>query len=73
MSFRTSGRDAISLLLQFFERWPAPEDLLKSEVEEVGALMQPLGLHMRRANNIRRFTGKSLCLHTLLSKTNCQK
>jgi hypothetical protein len=44
--------------MKFFERWPTPSDLLESKVEDVGALMQPIGLHMRRASNIRRFTGK---------------
>jgi len=46
-------------MMQFFERWPSPHELLEADVEAVGTLMQPIGLHMRRANNIRRFTGKS--------------
>jgi len=53
---KTSGRGAIPNLMKFFERWPSPDDLLKVEKDELVEFLRPIGLYVRRANTILRFT-----------------
>jgi len=40
--------------------------ILDAPVEDIGQHLQPLGLHMRRAGNIKRFTGKKFYLMHIL-------
>lgn len=55
------GEEALgkNILWQFLERWPTPEDTIKASWEEMAALIQPLGLHEKRAKMIIRFSGDS--------------
>ena len=54
---RTGGERAIPQALKFLERWSTPEDALKADVEDIAEILQPLGLHQRRARVILKFTG----------------
>ncbi|XP_023675009.1 methyl-CpG-binding domain protein 4 [Paramormyrops kingsleyae] len=53
---RTSGKMAIPMLWQFFERYPSPEVTRASDWKPLAELLQPLGLNELRAKTIIRFS-----------------
>ncbi|XP_048874153.1 methyl-CpG-binding domain protein 4 [Brienomyrus brachyistius] len=53
---RTSGKMAIPMLWQFFERYPSPEVTRASDWKPLAELLQPLGLNELRAKSIIRFS-----------------
>ncbi|XP_052779116.1 uncharacterized protein LOC128216562 [Mya arenaria] len=53
---RTTGNAAIPLLWRFFNKWPNPDVARKGDEEAIAKLLQPLGLHERRAHTIKRFS-----------------
>ncbi|MCI4381085.1 hypothetical protein PGIGA_G00247540 [Pangasianodon gigas] len=55
---RTTGKLAIPMLWQFFERYPSAEVTRASDWKPLADLMQPLGLNALRAKTIIRFSGK---------------
>lgn len=59
---RTRGDVAIPLLMAFLTRWPHPCIILNcAKEEEIAELLQPLGLHRKRAHIIKKFSGVVLC------------
>ncbi|XP_027022690.1 methyl-CpG-binding domain protein 4 isoform X2 [Tachysurus fulvidraco] len=57
---RTSGKLAIPLLWQFFERYPSAEVTRSSDWKPLSDLMQPLGLNSLRAKTLVRFSDEFL-------------
>ncbi|KAK7072346.1 hypothetical protein SK128_016378 [Halocaridina rubra] len=59
---RTTGEEALgkNILWGFLEKWPTPEDACKANWEEIAELIQPLGLHEKRAKMIIRFSDEYL-------------
>ncbi|KAK8743220.1 hypothetical protein OTU49_001314 [Cherax quadricarinatus] len=59
---RTTGEEALgkNILWQFLERWPTPNDTVMASWEEIANLIQPLGLHEKRAKMIIRFSEEYL-------------
>ncbi|MCJ8735211.1 hypothetical protein PDJAM_G00244220 [Pangasius djambal] len=57
---RTSGKLAIPMLWQFFERYPSAEVTRASDWKPLADLMQPLGLNALRAKTIIRFSDEYL-------------
>ncbi|MBN3302045.1 methyl-CpG-binding domain protein 4 [Amia ocellicauda] len=57
---RTSGKMAIPVLWQFFERYPSPEVARGSDEKEVAELLKPLGLNELRAKTIVKFSDEYL-------------
>ncbi|XP_062854616.1 methyl-CpG-binding domain protein 4 [Trichomycterus rosablanca] len=57
---RTSGKLAIPILWQFFERYPSAEVTQTSDWKPLADLMQPLGLNALRAKAIIRFSDEFL-------------
>ncbi|XP_045615137.1 methyl-CpG-binding domain protein 4 isoform X1 [Procambarus clarkii] len=59
---RTTGEEALgkNILWEFLERWPTPEDTVKASWEEIANIIQPLGLHEKRAKMIIRFSEEFL-------------
>ncbi|XP_069692966.1 methyl-CpG-binding domain protein 4-like isoform X3 [Periplaneta americana] len=53
---RTSGEAAIPVLWKFLEQWPNPESVNRATLDELAAVLEPLGLHRRRAYVIKRMT-----------------
>ncbi|XP_063860354.1 general transcriptional corepressor trfA-like isoform X2 [Scylla paramamosain] len=55
---RTTGEEALgkSILWKFLDKWPTPEETIKASWEELAAVIQPLGLHEKRAKMIIRFS-----------------
>ncbi|KAK2840861.1 hypothetical protein Q7C36_012440 [Tachysurus vachellii] len=57
---RTSGKLAIPMLWQFFERYPSAEVTRSSDWKPLADLMQPLGLNSLRAKTLVRFSDEFL-------------
>ncbi|XP_069692965.1 methyl-CpG-binding domain protein 4-like isoform X2 [Periplaneta americana] len=57
---RTSGEAAIPVLWKFLEQWPNPESVNRATLDELAAVLEPLGLHRRRAYVIKRMTSHIL-------------
>ncbi|KAK3540106.1 hypothetical protein QTP70_025796 [Hemibagrus guttatus] len=57
---RTSGKLAIPVLWQFFERYPSAEVTRSSDWKPLADLMQPLGLNSLRAKTLVRFSDEFL-------------
>ncbi|XP_053480580.1 methyl-CpG-binding domain protein 4 isoform X1 [Ictalurus furcatus] len=57
---RTSGKLAIPVLWQFFERYPSAEVTRASDWKPLADLMQPLGLNSLRAKTLIRFSDEFL-------------
>jgi adenine-specific DNA glycosylase len=52
-----TGRKPVKTVLpNFLERWPTPEDYLASDPDEVKAVIRPLGFYNRRENTFRRMS-----------------
>ncbi|GLH14127.1 Uncharacterized protein GBIM_18533 [Gryllus bimaculatus] len=47
---------AVPLFWKFVNKWCTPESLQSATIIEIAALMQPLGLNVRRAIQLKRFT-----------------
>lgn len=60
-----SGKMAIPMLWQFFERYPNAEVTRVSDWRPLADLLQPLGLSNLRAKALVRFSG-TVCLVNLL-------
>jgi methyl-CpG-binding domain protein 4 len=50
---RTSHLAVRPILMELFEKWPSPSALGRADVEDLAALLRPLGLHRRRARILR--------------------
>ncbi|MPC17583.1 Methyl-CpG-binding domain protein 4 [Portunus trituberculatus] len=61
---RTTGEEALgkNILWKFLDKWPTPEETIKASWEELAAVIQPLGLHEKRAKMIIRFSGDAVNL-----------
>lgn len=57
---RTTGTAAIPLLWKFLNKWPNPDAARKGDVVAMARILQPLGLHEKRANTIIRFSNEYL-------------
>ncbi|TSL97264.1 Methyl-CpG-binding domain protein 4 [Bagarius yarrelli] len=57
---KTSGKLAIPVLWQFFERYPSAEVTRSSDWKPLADLMQPLGLNTLRAKTLIRFSDEFL-------------
>ncbi|XP_077569157.1 methyl-CpG-binding domain protein 4 [Stigmatopora nigra] len=57
---RTSGKMAIPILWQFFERYPCAESACQADWKPVSELLKPLGLFELRAKSIIRFSDEFL-------------
>ncbi|XP_042347821.1 methyl-CpG-binding domain protein 4 [Plectropomus leopardus] len=57
---KTSGRMAIPVLWQFFERYPSPEVTREADWKPLSELMKPLGLYELRAKTLIRFSDEYL-------------
>ncbi|KAK7794398.1 hypothetical protein R5R35_011677 [Gryllus longicercus] len=53
---KTSAKVAVPLFWKFVNKWCTPESLQSATIIEIAALMQPLGLNVRRAIQLKRFT-----------------
>ncbi len=54
----TSGKMAIPVLWQFFERYPSAEVTREADWKPMSELMKPLGLFELRAKTLIRFSGE---------------
>ena len=54
-----SGVKAIPVLWEFFDRWPSAEVTRKADWMPIADLLQPLGLHEKRAQMIIKFSGEN--------------
>ncbi|XP_038127277.1 methyl-CpG-binding domain protein 4 [Cyprinodon tularosa] len=57
---KTSGKMAIPVLWQFFERYPSAEVTQEADWKPMSELMKPLGLYELRAKSIIRFSDEFL-------------
>lgn len=57
---RTQGNAAIPLLWKFLNKWPNPDAARRGEPHAMAKVLQPLGLHEKRAGTIRRFSNEYL-------------
>ncbi|XP_033647792.1 methyl-CpG-binding domain protein 4-like [Asterias rubens] len=57
---RTTGVKAIPVLWKFFESWPNAEVTRKADWTDMVELLHPLGLHLKRAQMIVRFSDEYL-------------
>ncbi|XP_030641127.1 methyl-CpG-binding domain protein 4 [Chanos chanos] len=57
---KTSGKMALPVLWQFFEKYPTPEVVRDSDWQPVAELLQPLGLNTLRAKTLIRFSDEYL-------------
>ncbi|XP_054464765.1 methyl-CpG-binding domain protein 4 [Anoplopoma fimbria] len=57
---KTSGKMAIPVLWQFFERYPSAEVTREADWKPLSELMKPLGLYELRAKSIIRFSDEYL-------------
>lgn len=57
---KTSGRMAVPVLWQFFERYPSAEATRRADWKPMSELMNPLGLHELRAKTLIRFSEEYL-------------
>lgn len=55
-----SGSAAIPLLWRFLNKWPNPDSARRGDAAAMARLLQPLGLHEKRAHTIIRFSSKLL-------------
>ena len=65
-----TGKMAIPVLWQFFERYPSAEVTREADWKPMSELMKPLGLYELRAKTLIRFSGRRAVdglLHSLLS------
>lgn len=53
---KTSGKMAIPVLWQFFDRYPSPEVTREADWKPLSELMKPLGLYELRAKTLIRFS-----------------
>ncbi|XP_064098449.1 methyl-CpG-binding domain protein 4-like isoform X2 [Macrobrachium nipponense] len=55
---RTTGEEALgkNILWKFLDKWPTSEEACKAKWEDIAELIQPLGLHEKRAKMIIRFS-----------------
>jgi methyl-CpG-binding domain protein 4 len=57
MMLNLTDRKVVKQILpRFLERWPTPEALLRSRIIDIEEMIQPLGLHRRRAKAIYRMS-----------------
>ena len=45
----------------FFRYWPTPESCVEADPGDIAQVIQPMGLHHKRANTLIRFSDKSHC------------
>lgn len=57
---RTTGKAAIPVLWEFLDRYPTAHAVVDTDAEEIAKLLQPLGLHRKRADIIQRFSEEYL-------------
>ncbi|XP_023128897.2 methyl-CpG-binding domain protein 4 isoform X1 [Amphiprion ocellaris] len=57
---KTSGKMAIPILWQFFERYPSAEVTREADWKPISELMKPLGLYELRAKTLIRFSDEYL-------------
>lgn len=57
---RTTGTAAIPLLWKFLNKWPNPDVARKGDQVAIARILQPLGLHEKRAHTIIRFSNEYL-------------
>ncbi|XP_076362291.1 uncharacterized protein LOC143253050 isoform X2 [Tachypleus tridentatus] len=57
---KTTGRAAIPVLWNFFDKYPLPEDACKADWKDIAHILKPLGLHEKRAKIIIRFSKEYL-------------
>lgn len=55
------GTAAIPVLWEFFRLYPAPEVAVKADPRDLASMLNPLGLHEKRAQIIIKFTGELQC------------
>jgi len=56
-----TGRESVDrVLATFFRRWPVAADLVGADVDEIGRLLEPLGLHRKRSRMLVRFSREYL-------------
>uniref|UniRef100_A0A8D3EDZ0 Methyl-CpG-binding domain protein 4 n=1 Tax=Scophthalmus maximus TaxID=52904 RepID=A0A8D3EDZ0_SCOMX len=56
---KTTGKMAIPVLWQFFERYPSAEVTREADWKSMSELMKPLGLYELRAKTLVRFSGNN--------------
>lgn len=54
----STGSKAIPVLWQFFQTWDTPEKTRSADWQPIADLIQPLGLHTKRAKMLIQFSGK---------------
>ncbi|XP_071439261.1 methyl-CpG-binding domain protein 4-like isoform X2 [Hetaerina americana] len=57
---KTSGRNAVPMVLKFLNAWSTPEDVLQADVNTIENMIRPLGLQKKRAQTIIKFSGMSM-------------
>ena len=57
---KTSSRVALPLFEKFIQKYDAPCKVLSADWREIADLLQPMGLHKKRAQIIIRFSGEYL-------------
>ncbi|XP_067683662.1 uncharacterized protein [Haliotis asinina] len=60
---KTNGKNAIPLLWKFFNKWPTADAARKADPDIIARLMQPLGLHEKRAATIIKFSDEYLTVN----------
>ena len=58
LSFDIPGKCTIPVLWKFLEKWPNAEVTASADWRPIAELLQPLGLHNKRAQILVRFSGK---------------
>ena len=54
----TTRRQVDSILYAFLEQWPTAEDTANADWEEVSAVISPMGLGIKRAKGLIRFSAE---------------
>ncbi|XP_064486959.1 methyl-CpG-binding domain protein 4-like isoform X2 [Ornithodoros turicata] len=57
---RTTGKAATPRFWEFLERFPTAESVVQAQEEDIAEILQPLGLHRKRAQIIQRFSNEYL-------------
>ncbi|XP_003386267.1 PREDICTED: methyl-CpG-binding domain protein 4-like [Amphimedon queenslandica] len=57
---RTTGKAAIPILWKFFDCYSTPEEATAANWKDIASMIEPLGLHIKRAKMIIRFSGEYL-------------
>ncbi|XP_077547650.1 methyl-CpG-binding domain protein 4-like [Haemaphysalis longicornis] len=57
---RTTGKAAIPVLWQFLALYPTAQAAIEADPQEIAQLLQPLGLHRKRAAIIQKFSEEYL-------------